>query len=306
MALLSSGFADVLDVRFRQIWDERFTQLPDMVEKFYNMGLVSTPGRQSEQYSTVGTLPELSQFTGTVDYADVYQGYDMTVTPLEFTKGIQIQRRLFDDDQHEIIDAKPKALAGSIYRTRQVHAAGPFNDAFSINSLFYSHTEGVAMCSNSHTTTSGASVATGFDNLDTTSLSAVAVSAARIKMVNFRGDQAERIAVMPNALLVPPDLYETAYEIVASQGKVDQGNNNANVHYGQYEVIEWNYLTDTNNWFMMDLAMCKDQGLIWVDRVKGEFAFVEDFDTLIAKWRAYCRWAAAHMEWRWVNGASVS
>ena len=306
MALRSTDFADVLDVRFRQIWDERFEQLPDMVATFYNMDLVSKPGRQTERYSTVGTLPELSQFSGTVSYNDVFQGYDMSISPLEFTGGIQIERRLFDDDQHMIIDAKPKALAGSTYRTRQVHAARPFNNAFSVDTFFASHTEGVALSSNSHTTTSGASVASGFDNLDTTALSAVSVAANRIKMVQFRGDQAERIAVMPNAILVPPDLYEIAYEISASQGKGDTAHNHANVHYGQYEVIEWNYLTDTNNWFMLDTAMMKDMGLIWVDRVKGEFAFVEDFDTLTGKWRVYARWGSHWMEWRWVNGNSVS
>jgi hypothetical protein len=101
-------------------------------------------------------------------------------------------------------------------------------------------------------------------------------------------------------------LYEIAYEIVGSQGKVDTANNNANVHYGQYEVIEWNYLTDTNNWFLIDSAMMKDFGLVWIDRVKGEFGFVEDFDTLQGKWRAYARWGNAWVDWRWLLGSEVS
>jgi hypothetical protein len=132
------------------------------------------------------------------------------------------------------------------------------------------------------------------------------VASQRVAMINFRGDQAERISVMPTGILIPPDLYDSAYEIVASQGKPDTANNNANVHFGQYEIVEWNYLTDTNNWFMYDGGMMKDFGLIWLDRIKGEFAFVEDFDTLQGKWRAYSRWGYSWVDWRWINGAQVS
>lgn len=306
MALLSADFADLLDVRFRKIWDERFTALPDMIKKFYNMDPGSKPGRNTERYSTVGTLPTMGPFTGSVAYNDVFQGYDVSVTPLQFAEGIQVQRTLFDDDQFQIIDQKPKALAAALYRRRQEDAARAFTNAFSVDTLFYTNTEAVALASNSHTTTSGASTGTGFDNFDTTALSAVSVEANRVKMVDFRGDQAERINVMPSAILIPPARYAEAYEIVASQGKPGVANNDANVHYGQYEIIEWNYLTDTNNWFMLDMIMMKDFGLIWVDRNAGEFAFVEDFDTLVGKWRAYGRWANGHIEWRWMNGNQVS
>ena len=302
MALISSGFADLLDPRFKRIWDERFTQLPDMVGTFYD---VMTGKLNTERFSTVGTMGDMPLFSGSVTYDDVYQGYDTTVTVLEFAQGIQVERKLFDDDQFSIIDQKPKSLAGSLYRRRQTDAARPFNNAFSVDNFFYNNSEAVAMCSNSHTTTSGASTSTGFDNLVTTSLSAVALASARIQMVQFRGDRAERIAVKPDALLIPPDLYEIAHEIVNSKGKVDTANNNVNVHEGQYKLHEWNYLTDANNWFLLDSAMMKDFGLKWIDRVKGEFGFIEDFDSFIGKWRSYARWGNAHIDWRFVLGASV-
>ncbi len=302
MALISSNFADILDPRFKRIWDERFTQLPDMVGTFYDVMTGTLP---TERFSTIGTIGDMPLFNGSVTYDDVAQGYDTQVTPLEFAEGIQIERKLLDDDQFSIIDSKPKALAGGLYRRRQTDAARIFNNAFSVDNFFYNNTENVSMCSNSHTTTSGASTTVGFDNLVTTSLSAVALAAARISMVQFRGDRAERITVMPNAILIPPDLYEIAHEIVNSQGKVDVANNNVNVHNGKYEVIEWNYLTDSNNWFLMDKSMMKDFGLKWIDRNKGEFGFVEDFDTLVGKWRAYARWGNAWVDWRFILGALV-
>ena len=168
------------------------------------------------------------------------------------------------------------------------------------------HSEGVPLVSNSHATNSGASTATGFDNLITDALSAVAVATARIQMVDFRGDQAERISIVPDEVWIPNNLYEEAFEIVSSRGKLDVANNNANVHEGQYRIVEWNYLNvDTNNWFLVDSSL-RRQHLNWIDRIPLEFAMVEDFDTLLAKWRGYMRYAFAYTDWRWILGANVS
>jgi hypothetical protein len=300
---ISANFADVLDPRFQDIFWETYQELPDMIPRFYNMA--PNNGRNNMTWSQVGTVPDFVQFTGTVDYGSFNQGYDTTATPVEFTKGVQAERKLLDDDQFNILDARPKGLASAAFRTRQGHAARVFNLAFSTSATFYVNSEGVSLCNNSHTTTSGASTANGFDNLGTAALSATAVAAARIAMVGFRGDQAERISVMPNELIYPPDLYEEAYEIINASGKVDTDLNNPNVHEGQYTGIEFNYMSDTNNWFMSDSRM-RAQMLHWVDRTPLEFAFIEDFDTILGKWRGYMRYAHAHVDWRWVYGHQVS
>src|SRR3990167_5277807 len=119
------------------------------------------------------------------------------------------------------MDQKPKGMAEALFRTRQKHKARIFNNATAVDTLFYSHSEGVALGSNSHTTTSGASTSAGFDNLTTAALTATAVFAARLNMVGFRGDQAERIDVEPDELWYPPDLSEQAFEIIKSAGKVE-------------------------------------------------------------------------------------
>ena len=299
----SGVFGDLLDPRFQKIFQDTLKPLPDMLGTLYTM--VPTNGRNNMTWSEVGTLTDWDEFTGTVAYSSLNQGYDVTMTPVEFTKGVQVNRKLFDDDQYHIMDQKPKSVADSLHRTRQKHGARLFNNAFSLDSLFYSHSEGVALCSDSHTTTSGASTASGFDNLTTASLTATAVFAMRLQMVGYRGDQAERIEVMPDELWYPPDLSEQAFEIIKSGGKVDTAYNNRNFHEGRYEPYEWRYLTDTNNWFMCDGSLRK-QFVFWQDRIPAEFAMIEDFDTLVAKWRGYARYGMTYVNWRWVGGASVT
>lgn len=301
----SGAFGDLLDPRFQEIFEsaKQYNELQSMLSKLYTM--VPTNGRNNMMWSQVGTLPDFTEFTGTVTYSSMAQGYDTISTPIEFANGVQVERKLFDDDQYHIMDQKPRALADSAARTREKHGARMLNNAFSVDNYFYNNTEGVALCSNSHTTTSGASTASGFDNLGTAALTATAVAAARIQMRGFRGDQAERISVEPDELWIPPDLYEVAFEIVKSMGKVDTANNNRNVHEGRYTIYEWNYLTDANNWFLCDSSL-KKRMVFWVDRIPLEFAMVEDFDKFVAKWRAYMRYSNAHVDWRWIFGAQVS
>ena len=299
----SGSFADILDIRFQRIFDDEYEQIADMLPELYSFD--PTNGREDMRYSSVGTMKDWNEFTGSVQYQDRTQGYDTVITPVEFASGFQVRRKLFDDDQYGIMDARPQSLATSYGRTRQTHGARIFTNAFSVDNFFYNNSEAVALCSNSHTTNTTASTATGFDNLGTAALTAVAVAAARIQMRKFRGDQAERISVNPDELIYPVDLYERAFEIISAGGKLDVATNNPNVHQGAYRGIEWEYLTDTNNWFMADGSL-RRQMLKWTDRVGVEFAMVEDFDTIIAKWRGYSRYANGHIDWRWILGSQVS
>ncbi|MGH3026667.1 MAG: hypothetical protein ACRDLR_09490, partial [Gaiellaceae bacterium] len=196
---VSGAFGDLLDPRFQKIFTDRYTQLPDMLPRLFTF--VPQNGRNNMTWSEVGAFGDWAQFSGSVAYDQVSEGYDTTMSYVEFASGFQVERKLFDDDQYNIMDRRPDGLATALSRTRQKHGARIFVNAFSVDTMFFTRTEGVALCSNSHTSTaSGVSTATGFDNLTTSSLSATAVAAARIQMVGFRGDRAERIEVRPDEL----------------------------------------------------------------------------------------------------------
>ncbi len=300
----SGSFGDLLDPRFQRIFDAELEQLPDMLPTLYNFA--PDNGRDSMKWSDVGAFGDFPEFSGSVVYDDVAQGFDVTATHLQFASGFQVDRPLFDDDQYNIMDEKPAGLAEAAVRTRQKHGAEVFNSAFSASSSFYAHTENVALCSNSHTTNADSvSTSTGFDNLVTSALSATAVTAAKIQMWGFRDDRAGKISVSPDELWYPNDLYDIAEEIVGSNKKPDTADNNSNVHEGQYTLRRWEYMTDTNNWFLAD-SRKRRRMLNWVDRVGLEFAFAEDLDTMVAKWRAYMRYSWAWRKWHFILGAQVS
>ena len=300
--MTSAQFGDLLAPDFRRIFFERFGSRPSMLGELFSF---DTSTKEAEKDSQIGTMPDVGQFFGTVPYQGMSQGYDVTYTHLEFSQGAQVQRKLFDDDQYRIMNTRPAGMASAAFRTRETHGARIFNNAFSNDTFFFNHTEGLSLCNDSHTTTSGASTTTGFDNLVTTALTATNLTTAVIAMQDFRGDQAERTDPVPDTLLIPPNLYETAYEIIKSQGKVDTAQNNPNVHFGQYKIIVWNYLTDTNNWFLIDSTMMADM-LTWFERIPLEFGQIEDFDTFVAKYRSYMRYSLGWADWRFILGAQVS
>lgn len=303
----STNFSDLLDPRFKKVFNDRYDQLPDRIGDFYDMVSGSdAPTKDTYRLTQVGTFGDVPEFTGSIAYDDVNQGYDSTITPKEYGSGFQIDRKLFDDDLYGIMDGKPKGLATALQRTRQKHGASVFNNAFSIDNTWLNHTEGVSLCNDAHLTTApGVSTSTGFDNRITAALSAVSVAAARIQMRGFRGDRGERLSIMPDKIIIPINLYQTLYEIIESEGQPDTANNNKNVHKGGYTGVDWEYILDTNDWWMVDSSMMKDS-LKWVDRVKAEFGMVEDFDTLVGKWRLYARYGLGWNDWRFILGSQVS
>ena len=307
-AATSTNFPDALDARFAKIYDERYKQLSDMIARFFAIvGPGQTPQKQDYRTSSVGSFADVPELTGSVSYDEVYEGYDGTITPKEYASGFQIQRKLFADASYGIMDAKPRSLATAYQRTRQKHAAQFFNNGFSNDTTWNNFTENVAPFSNSHTTrASGVSTASGFDNLVTTAFSAATLIAIRTQMKGFRGDRGDRISVMPKLIIHPVDISDLVFEAVKSMGKPDTAENNANFLAGQgWESVEWEYLTDTNNYFVADPVMMKDS-LTWFEREAMEFAMVEDFDTLVGKWRLYGRYGHGYNDWRFGCGAQVS
>jgi hypothetical protein len=213
------------------------------------------------------------------------------------------------DDLYNIISKKPRGLAIAAKRTMEKCAASVFNDAFSgtgsitvEGTTVLSNTESLSLCNDSHTSTA---VATTQDNKGTSALSATSVEATRILMAGYKDDKDNLISVQPDMILVPRNLEETAWEIISSKGKVDTAENNSNFHYGKYKLAVWDFLSDSNNWFVVDSSLMK-LFLNWFDRIPLEFFQDKSFDTLIAKYAVYARWSYGWSDWRFLYGHAVS
>lgn len=302
--ITSGAFPDALNPVFRKQSREDFAGTPDLVGQLFGSG---SSDRNQERITSISGLPDFVAFTGSVSYAGPDEGYDVTVTHKQFARGVQIQRTLWDDDQHGQIRQIFTGLGRAAHNTRQKDAAQPFNTAFTTDSEFYTHTEGVSLCSNSHTTTvEGVDASSGFDNLITNEMSGTAFTVARYTMRLFNDFQGEPIDEVFDEVLVPAELEDEALVILRTRTGLDTASGDANVHQMRnIKLMSSARLTDSNNWFVMNSRLRNDN-LVWIDRTPFETARMEAFDQMNFKGRGYMRYSYYWLFWQFILGAQVS
>lgn len=287
----SAQFGYLLDPGLRKIFWDQYREIPSMIPNLFD---VQTSSKATEEDTSIGGMGDFPEFEGRVQYDSVDQLWKPVYRHTEYAKGFQIERTLYDDDQYSVINRQPQRLAMSAWRTREAKAAEVFNNATSAVGF-----DGVVLGSASHPLAPGSSSTQS--NLFAYSLSAANLSTVRLAMRAWTDDRGNLANIRPDTLLVPPELWETARKIVESPQGYESGSADftPNVHAGQFRLMSWEYLTDANRWFLIDSQMMK-QFLLWFDRVPLEFAMTDDFDTLVAKWRAYMRFSCGYSDWRWV------
>lgn len=303
--IFSENFADLIEPGLRKIFTEQYNLIEEMGQMFFNM---NTTGLPYEKDSSVGAFGDMQPFQGTVQYDEVYQGYDVRYEFAEMTLGFKVERKLHDDDMYGVINRKPAGLAVSAKRTKEKYRASVFNDAFSgagtitlAGITVLNNTEALSLASGSHTTTASS---TTQSNSGTSALSPTSVEATRILGPTILDDRDNIIGINYDTLVVPRALEETAWVIINSKGVVNSAENNRNFHFGKYKLAVWDFLTDSNNWFFLD-SLLAQQFLMWYTRIPLEFKQDTSFDTLIAKFMAYERYGWGWSDWRWLYGHNV-
>jgi len=295
------NFGSLLEPGLRKIFYETYDQIPSMIAELYN---VQTTNNPFEKDQSIGTMGDFPKFEGTVEYDRPYEGFSKIYEFPEFAKGFRIERKLYDDDMYSIINKRPAGLAISAQRRRETDGAALFNNAFSSDHV---GGDGVALCSTQHPSkayidTGGAEGIEHRSNMLTKALSHESLQEAKNHMRGYVDDRGGKILVQPDTLLVPVDLEEVAWELIQSDKKIDTADNNPNIHQGKYRLIVWDYLTNPDAWFLIDSKFSK-MFLNWFDRIALEFAQEEEFDTLVAKFRAYMRYECGWSDWMWILGS---
>lgn len=297
MPLISENWSRLLDPGLRKIFVDAYQEQPSNLPILFD---IQSSNKAVEYDLEDGPIQDFAPMNGTIPYDDAVQGYRTAYTHASYARGFKVQRELVDDDLYNVINKKPSKLAMGARRRREADGASVFNNAFN-SSVTGGDT--LSLCSSAHTSAQGAA---NQSNTGTTAMSPTAVEATRRLMVAFTDSVGGIIHVLPDLLVVPTQLAEIAWEIISSKGKVDTAQNNANFHFGKYKLLVWdNYLTDANNWFLVDSQLMK-QFLLWFDRIPTEFFRDKDFDTLQAKFAGYMRYSFGWSDWRFVFGQNVS
>tara|TARA_R110000824_G_scaffold127236_1_gene287246 strand:+ start:277 stop:1203 length:927 start_codon:yes stop_codon:yes gene_type:complete len=308
MPLTAGNFADVLKPGLKSVFDIAVSRPRPVMEMLFG---VQSSTRFEEQYQGMGAQGLVPPFQGSVPYFDFDAGYRVDIRNYEFAQGVQIERRLIDDDQGGQIRARAQNMADSFSQTIEQDAVNVFINGFTDSGTnrmgaSMAGADSVGLLStahpysprNSNTTQSNeGTLALNIGNLDTT----------RQAMRNFTDDKGNLLGISPDLLLVPPELERQATQILSERAIYEPGSAqyDVNMFSGRLRPIVWDRLTDSNAWFMIDSTLMKSH-LIWQWRIQPEFSQAEDFDGLTAKYRGYMRYGIGWTDWKWIYGQNPS
>lgn len=267
-----------------------------------------TSDRAFEEFIGVGALGSEQwnfEATGRVQRDEVAKGFSKRFTHVEFAKGIWAQRKLIEDNMTQIVFDRGERLGDSAYKKREKGAASVFNNAFTdtgtnVDGLPIAGPDGVGLCSTAHPRSAedtGTQSNEGTAALDESGLEVT--RQAHMAMEDDRGDIMD---VMPDELLVPPELEDKALKLTRSAQEPGTANNAINPQNGRFSTRVWHYLTAPKAWFMMDSSR-RRRALRWYDRVGLEFGPDEnDRTTFQVGYDAYMRYSYGWVDWSFIFG----
>lgn len=302
MPLRSVNWTEALLPGLYSFFDIGFRMRPSLIPSLYN---VATSARSKEENVGIGGVSvdawDVYEQSGKPGSVDWNKGYTATYTHKEFVVDLDIERKLVDDDQYAVTAAdRSRRMGISAAQKMEIDGASVFNNAFTST---FAGPDGVELCDASHPHSPDATGTTQ-SNFGALSLTKENLATVRQTMMVFTDDKGNRLGTMPDTLLVPIALEDTALQLVNSFQLPGTGNNDINPRFGQIQVVTWNQLTDTDAWFLIDSVGMR-QALRWYNRVPLEISLKSNEATR-AVYQFYMRYSFGWDDWRWVYGCNPS
>lgn len=297
-------FGRLLEPGLRKIFFETYKEVPEQYPKYMNVHKSTKAIETDLRMGGFGLWNE----KGTMDATE----YDEVLEPIEvyykhktFSRGFKIEKEWVDDEQYNIINKYPKALARTARATIEQVAASVLNEAFTPNPR---NPLGEALVQDNHKRLDGGTATNFIGNLQLNEANLEVALKLAAEQVDERGI---KIQMTPDTLVVPRSLEFTAEKIVKSvhipmaggNTEAQYGPNDINPMQGRFKVVVLDYLTDDGRWFLIDSKM-NPLNFFWRERLN--FKSDTDFDTDVAKYKGRFRISVGWTDWRGILGALPS
>jgi hypothetical protein len=263
---------DLADPRIRKVWDEKQTQLSTRLE-YSDLGLTDHNAEildtQFENFTGLG----IAQQTGEKEpynREDIANAYKVTITPVKFTKAIDITEEMLRFSLWPKINNLVGAVANALNARINTDAAKLFYLGF--GTTFSTGGDGKALFATDHPMGDGST--------QSNSLSAVPLSYDNLKTAVQRMDRFyddKGIQLLPCSklrLIVARENKEKAEEVLRSIGNPDSANRVSNVFnngagYIDYKVASWIPSGYSKYWFVIDMERASNMAyMVWGWRPK--------------------------------------
>lgn len=304
---------DLADPRIRRIWDEKQTQLSTKLE-YSNLGLTDYTAEildsQFENFTGLGIAEQTGE-QEPYNREDIDQAGKVTITPVKFTKAINITEEMLRFNLWPKINNLVSAVANALNARINLNAAKIHYLGF--GTTFFTGSDGLALYDAAHpmldgTTQSnllvngvGAGLPLSYDNLKS------AIQA----MDRFYDDKG--IQLLPCTrlrLIVAREGKERALEVLHSIGNPDSANRLSNVFTMpgeqtiELKVANWipNAAAYKYNWFVIDLDRAAYMAyLVWGWRPKFDDDKIVNNGTKI--YTGSTMFKPGFQAWQWAIGS---
>lgn len=240
------NFADFLETNFQKVNEDLMKQAVQGLQ-LYSEESTNLDHVKSTALVGLGTVPA-SRDAENLPVDTPIQGFDNTITPETFRLGLRIEERLRETAQYGLISKLQKGLMQAGRDTIEYHAALPFNTSFAASAGPFKCADGLGLFDDTaRPLENGAGTWT---NVETAA--ALTQNSLELMDVNFAKTVNGRGLLRPLAmkyLVVPRNLRRKALELTQSDKRPEDNLNAKNIFNGSFDVIVWDYLTDTNGWF---------------------------------------------------------
>lgn len=277
---------------------ENLEQYPYVSEKVFNMGTMKHGIAQHSQVSALSPASEVAE-GAEIGQDKIYQGFSTTYKAKKYGVLLATTQESIDHEKWSVLSKNPQRMARSVASTRETVAASVFNNGFATNG-----SDGVPLFSTAHPLlapgagTSSNLLGTPAD-LSATSLKDL-ITVMR-KQLDTAGN---KVMIQPKTLLVPVELEFVAYELLRSTYLPDTPNNNLSSvgPSGLYKIepLSWNYLTDTDAFFLIG----QDHEMHWFWDKMPEVKTQMEFKSDIALTRILTRFVCGYSDWRGVAASA--
>lgn len=294
----SSNFQALLEPRLRKVFFDAYDEKPEEYSQVFHVAS-SKKARETDQHVTGLGLWEKKSESGPISYAEIGMGDEVSYVHEEYAKGIQVPRKLVDDEMYHVIDKLPKELGRGGRALVEITAAKVLSDGFT--KIGY---DGQPLFSDSHPLK-------GKDKQNPSSVGdnlldlrfdekGEALEEAILLLQGQVNDNELKIQAKADTLIIPTDLEFKALRVLNSTLRAGTGDNDTNVLKGKLKPVILSYLTSPTAFFVADSSL-HQLWFFW--RVKPEFKGEENFDTMVAKYRGYLRFSVGYSDWRGIVGS---
>ena len=265
MAIVKSDIPKLLEAGLRAVFFDAYEVAPSDWER---IATVVPSEHDTEKYAWLGSAPKMREFKDERIPAGLLP-HDYSIKNKTWEASIAIERAALEDDQYGQIKLRTQGLAEEAKRHQDELVFSLLKDGFA--NLCY---DGQYFFDTDHAEGDSGTQS----NKGTSALSASSLQAAFTAIMKFKDDKGKPMGIVPDTLVVPPDLKWTAMELLESvyapETAAGKTETRKNVLSGALDLIVSPYMSDSNDWFLLCTKRIV-KPIIFQSRIPVEFSALE-------------------------------